>query len=108
MEHNKNIEGSEVGWSDTVVMICERCGEQFKSENQQSSPERIKGDLKSIAKSEFEKGTVRVITTSCLNICPENKIAITVASKSAKDIFKAYAVDADISGKDLFEEILKK
>lgn len=108
MGHDKNIEEINVGWSETVVMVCTRCGEQFRSQDDQESPERIKKDLKSVSKEKLGKTNVRVITTSCLNICPENKIGIAVASKNEPGVFKAYAVDPEISGEDLFDEILKK
>lgn len=107
MTQDSNFEKAEVGWKDSVVMICSRCGKQFSDILEQESPERIKVELKSRTKEEFGK-SVRVITTSCLNICPKGKIAITVASaKGNKEneggvAFNAYAVDPSISGDDLF------
>ncbi len=91
------IDNMEVGWSDKVVMICKRCGD---------SAERMKGELKDIAKSELGS-SVRVITTTCLNMCPDNKIAIVVASKNDNNVFKGYTVDPDVSGRELFNNILK-
>ncbi|MBC7537969.1 MAG: hypothetical protein H7281_04060 [Bacteriovorax sp.] len=108
MSKDTKIESAEVGWGETVVMICTKCGKQFQSAHNQAAPERIKGDLKSIAKAELGKGSVRVITTSCLNICPVDKIAIAVASKNEPGTFKGYLVDPDISGEELFKKILKK
>jgi len=87
-----------VGWSDKVVMVCTKCGD---------SAERIKSDLKDIAKAELPSSSVRVITTSCLNMCPVDKIAIVVSDKNDKNIFKGYAVDPGISGRELFNNILK-
>ena len=89
------ITNEETGWNEAVVMICSKCGEQA---------ERIKGELKSICKERMGKD-VRVINTGCLNICPENKIAITVADKKARDVFRSYSVPTDVNAKDLYEEL---
>jgi hypothetical protein len=43
-----------------------------------------------------------------LNICPVDKIAITVASTKEPGVFKAYAVDPRTSGEELYNKILKK
>jgi hypothetical protein len=93
MNQETKIENTEVGWEETVVMICSQCGAQFS-------------DSQSL-ESELGK-KVRVITTSCLNICPVDKIAITVASTKEPGVFKAYAVDPRTSGEELYNKILKK
>lgn len=97
MDSQNKLKNIEVGWSDNVVMVCTKCAE---------SSERIKGELKDIAKSELGS-SVRVITSSCLNMCPENKVAIVVASKTDNNIFTGFAVDPEISGRELFNSILK-
>ena len=103
---NKKIESAELGWEDTVVMICTKCGKQFYDSDLKDSAERIKSELKSKAKAELGK-SVRVITTSCLNICPVDKIAIVKASSKNSDVFKAYKVDPDSTGEELYKKILK-
>lgn len=108
MSSNKKIEKIEVGWSDTVVMICTKCGTQFQKAHDQEAPERIKSDLKTIAKEQLSKGSVRIITTSCLNICPVDKIAVVVASKTPSEVFSAYSVDPEVNATELFNKILKK
>jgi predicted metal-binding protein len=107
MNQETKIENTEVGWEETVVMICSQCGAQFSDSQSLESPARIKSELKTKAKSELGK-KVRVITTSCLNICPVDKIAITVASTKEPGVFKAYAVDPRTSGEELYNKILKK
>ena len=104
MNKDKKIEKVDLGWEETVVMVCTKCGKQFEGDLR-DSPERIKTELKAKAKSELGK-KVRVITTSCLNICPEDKIAIVKASNKESSVFKAYIVDPNTSGDDLFEKIL--
>lgn len=103
----KDIEDSKVGWSNAVVMVCTKCGKQFSEQADLEAPERIKSELKSKLKSEYGK-SVRVITTSCLDICPVDKIAIAVASNSDKEVFKAYVVDPKVSADELVNSIFKK
>ncbi len=91
----KDITKEETGWNEAVVMICSKCGEEA---------ERIKGELKSICKERQGKN-IRVINTGCLNICPENKIAITVADKKANHVFRSYSVPKDVDAEDLYEEL---
>lgn len=105
MEDNK-IESVDVGWSDTVVMICTKCGKQIHNSADQESPERLKSELKSKTKAEFGK-SVRVINSSCLNICPVDKVAIAVASRKDPGVFKGYIVDPKTSGEELMETIFK-
>lgn len=99
----KEIESAELGWSSAVVMICSKCGAQFSDPEKNEAPERIKKDLKKLTKENLGK-SVRVITTSCLNICPVDKIAVVVAKNNAEA--KAYNVSPDVSGDDLYKKIL--
>lgn len=106
MSIDKKIEVVDLGWEETVVMVCTKCGNQFQDSTLQDSPERIKSELKTKAKSELGK-KVRVITTSCLNICPDGKIAIAKASIKGSSVFSAYAVDPNSLADELFDNILK-
>lgn len=85
------------GWNDAVVMVCDSCGKEAL---------RIKAELKNKIKEETSK-SVRVITTSCLNICPENKIAITVVNKT-NHAFNAFSIGQDINATELYNQIKDK
>lgn len=89
------ITREETGWNDSVVMICSKCGQEA---------ERIRGELKTLCKQRMGSD-VRVINTGCLDICPENKIAITIAGKNESETFRSYSVPVDVSAEDLFEEL---
>ncbi len=103
MNDKTEIIGADLGWSDSVVMICSTCGKQFENSKLADSPERIKKELKSLTKERLGKA-VRVITTSCLNICPKDKIAIVKGSKSK---FEAINVDPEIPAEQIFEHFFK-
>lgn len=94
---------AEVGFSETVIMICSHCGKQFNDERSEA-PAKIKSELKAKCKTHYGK-KVRVINTSCLNMCPENKIAIVMASIRNEDIFKGYSVPVDVKIDELFKLI---
>lgn len=92
---DKDIKNENLGWSDTVVMICSKCGQES---------ERIKSDLKSLCKERKGKD-VRVINTGCLDICPENKIAVVVASNKDREVFHAYSVPVDVRAEELYGKL---
>lgn len=91
----KEITKEVTGWNQAVVMICSKCGEEGL---------RIKDELKPICKERQGKN-VRVINTGCLNICPENKMAITVADNDSREVFRSYSVPTDVDAEDLYNEL---
>lgn len=107
MINHSKIENALVGWSDSLIMVCTKCGNQFNNSSGTEAPDRIKSELKIKTKQEFGEA-IRVISTSCLNICPKNKIAIAVARKKTDKVFEAFAVDPDIACEELFEKIFKE
>ncbi len=88
-----------------IVMICSHCGEQFKSSNGIGAVERIKSELKTCIKEKMSNGEVRVVTTSCLSLCPENKIAVVVSDPHQTINFKGLTIDPEISKEQLFDQI---
>lgn len=106
---NSKIEKTKVGWDEKIVMVCSTCAKQFpvNSPDDQDVAQRIKSELKAITKAEFGQ-SVRVVTASCLNICPDKKVAIAIADKNSPEVFSAVSVDPSISGIELFNALLKK
>ncbi|MDO9181177.1 MAG: hypothetical protein Q7U04_02155 [Bacteriovorax sp.] len=107
MSNEEKIEKADLGWDDLVIMVCTKCGKQFSDINSQEAPERIKSELKMKAKP-LHGSSARIITTSCLNICPVNKIAIVTASSAGSPVFKAFTVAPEISADELYQRIFKK
>lgn len=105
MNQINNIEKALIPFKK-IVMICSHCGDQFKSSQTIGAVERIKSELKTCVKERLEKGEVRGITTSCLSICPENKIAIAILAPQQSTRFEGLIVDPEISKEQLFDQIL--
>lgn len=101
---SNDIREEDLGWSEAVVMICTKCGKQFSDVDGITAPERIKKDLKNLCKEKMGKN-VRVINTGCLDICPENRIAVAIASNKTHDVFKAVSVKIDVRAEDLMDEL---
>lgn len=96
--NNKCVRQEQLGWSKSVVMICSKCGQEA---------EAMKADLKSYCKERLGSD-VRVINSGCLNICPEERIAIVVASSQDPAVFQAYSVAKDAQAEDIFNDIFKE
>lgn len=60
-------------------MICEKCGSKLSSGGENPSHE-LKNRLKKQLTAKSLWGSNRVVTTSCLDICPEGKVAIAFVS----------------------------
>jgi predicted metal-binding protein len=98
------VEKTEIPFKK-IVMICSHCGDQFNSNQSMGTVERIKNELKSCVKEKMAQGEVRVITTSCLSMCPANKIAIAVAGLGQTTPFVGLAVDPYIAKEELFDQL---
>lgn len=101
-----SIENTDNGWSESVIMICNKCGMQFDDASSSEYPERMRLELKAKAKADMG-AKVRVIATTCLNICPENKIAIVSVSIKDPKVFKSFAVTTDTSSDEIMDTIIK-
>ena len=110
MSNDLKFENIGTGWDTALVMVCSKCGQQFNDPIEKEFPEKIKAELKTRSKSELGRA-VRVITTSCLNICPVNKIAVVVASQNIPEVFQGISVDLkypNIPEAKLFDDLYKE
>lgn len=67
-------------WTMGALLICERCGKSFVHGTVKESgepAENLKKFLKSQLKDQGLSGDIRVMTSSCLGICEDNKQALT-------------------------------
>jgi len=64
-----------VQWA--MVFVCEKCSKRIGGTAKHASRE-LASKLKRLAKHELGKGEVRVALTSCMDACPDQRIAISV------------------------------
>jgi predicted metal-binding protein len=64
---------------DAMVFICEKCGKRADDGDKHAS-HKLASKFKRRVKREFGKGRVRIVLTSCMDACPDNRIAILFQS----------------------------
>jgi predicted metal-binding protein len=77
VKNSKSIHSIEPPVSQAMVFICEKCGKRAKGSDKNPS-HRLASKFKRLAKDEFGKGSVRIALTSCMDICPDDQIAISI------------------------------
>lgn len=97
------IENADVPWSDAVVMVCTKCSRKLVGD------ESLADQMKKTLKSAFKEGGlgkhVRTVTSSCLDICPKERVAIAVMCRN--DGTHAITVDPKIDDRSLFDQVKK-
>jgi hypothetical protein len=81
-------------WKKTGVWICTKC---FKNS---SIAEDLKGEFKTKLKDVGLSKQIRVMTSSCLGVCPEKKQAVYVQKLGSAP--EVYAIDPDTESEKLF------
>ena len=62
-----------------MVFVCEKCGKRIGGDAKHASY-KLASKFKRLAKHELGKGEVRIALSSCMDACPEERIAIAVHS----------------------------
>jgi predicted metal-binding protein len=79
--------------SEALILICEKCGKKLS--NSDDNPARaLQGALKEKIKSDGNKGVLRAVITSCMDICPKDEIAIAI-SKSGTEQDRFFTLKSD-------------
>lgn len=97
-----DIEVAEVPWSHAVVMVCTKCSRKIMGS--EAMADDMKKDLKGELKSLRGKA-VRVVTSSCLDVCPKNRMVVAIASRHKDTV--TLVVEPKIKLSALVDEILK-
>jgi predicted metal-binding protein len=61
-----------------MVFICEKCGKRIGQSGKNAS-HRLASHFKHEVKREFDKGDVRIVLTTCMDICPEDRVTVAIA-----------------------------
>lgn len=103
-----HFEEAVLPWSDAVIMVCSKCfSRRTKDGGELKSVDDVKSYLKSTFKHEGYKGKVRAVVSSCLDICPKDRLAVVVARRHQQPAVKAITVDFETSPEKLFRELEK-
>jgi hypothetical protein len=61
-----------------LILICDKCGKRMKADFDENPSRELVARLKKESREVFGKGEVRAALTSCLDICPENRISVAI------------------------------
>jgi Fe-S-cluster-containing hydrogenase component 2 len=96
----------------TLLLICEKCGKKQALEGEENPSIQIQRQLKSRIKETLKPGMARAITTSCMNICPVNAIAIgyldSLQQNTSAQFFLLNEKDTNQAATDLFQQFCLK
>jgi predicted metal-binding protein len=68
-------------WHGNLVIVCEKCGKKLAKDSAAPNPaHEMKDWLKKELLARDLWGINRVVTASCLDICPEGKVAVAFVS----------------------------
>ena len=96
-----------------VVLICERC---FKERIPEETPEiaakigdfNLRDWLKAELKEHGEWGPIRVISTSCMNVCGKGKVTVAIDSQTAGEAATVFVVDPIEDKEELYATIVRE
>ena len=97
----------EAAWKDNLILICEKCG--HKIDPKENPTADLTHWLKKKIVSSGHWGPTRVVTTSCMDICPEKEIAIAWISDRKDRPLEIEVVDPKkLDRDDLLARIVKR
>jgi predicted metal-binding protein len=88
-----------------LVSICEKCGKRSGGDAKHASY-KLASKLKRRVKHEFGKGEIRIVLTSCMDACPDDRIAVIVQPMMpgvAPMFLEADPYDIEASSESLFK-----
>lgn len=107
MKNSKSVQPIEPPVNQAMVFICEKCGKRAQGSDKNPS-HRLASKFKRLTKDEFGKGSVRIALTSCMDICPDDQIAISIQPilpDRAAAFFVSDVEDLDVSSEALVKTL---
>lgn len=99
----------ETPWSEAVVLVCTKCSKSISSSSlkeEGNAGENLKTFLKKSLKDSGDLGKVRVVTSSCLDVCIDELQAVSVASTHGKT--ETFTVHPEKDREELLKHIKAK
>jgi predicted metal-binding protein len=82
--------------SNALVLVCEKCGKRLDSDFDENPSRQLVSRLKKLAKKRFGRGEVRAVLTSCMDICPDDRVSVALITfKGAASNTQFFTVKLD-------------
>jgi predicted metal-binding protein len=90
----KLVHSVEAPVAQAMVFICEKCGKRVGGSGKNVS-HRLASHFKRQVKREFSKGDIRIVLTTCMDICPDDRVAVAITPNAPGITPLFLAVDID-------------
>ena len=98
-------------FSTGLILICDKCGKRLEADYDENPSRELVARLKKASKDAFGKREVRAALTSCLDICPDNRISVAIVPTGGQSAQAQYltvkASDLKGSSETIVEEARK-
>ena len=94
--------------STGLILICDKCGKRMKAGFDENPSRELVARLKKASKEVFGKGEVRAALTSCLDICPDNRISVAIVPTGNRSEAARYFTVKASDLKDAGDKIVKE
>lgn len=103
------LKKEETPWSEAVVLVCTKCsksisGSSLKEEG--NAGENLKTFLKKSFKESGDLSKIRIVTSSCLDVCIDETQAVTFASVDGET--ETYTVHPEKDREELLKLLKSK
>jgi hypothetical protein len=103
------LRGMKPLWNENLILVCEKCGSKLAASSATPNPSH---DLKNWLKKELiarkHWGETRVVTSSCLDICPKEKVAIAFMSNRIEFPADAEIIDPVLERERILDKIVSR
>lgn len=99
----------ETPWSQAIVMVCAKCGKSINSKSLED-PANVADNLKMYLKKSFKEtgdlDKIRIVTSSCLDVCIDEYQAVSIAKTGGQT--ETWIMHPEIEKKELLEYLREK
>ena len=104
----KNYKEVTPKWHSAAFLICDKCGSKLAPSPEAPNPS---GELRKWLKEELKTrgawGKVRVLGSSCMDICPKGSVTVGILSDLPREKARCLIIDPQRDKNDLLSEILE-
>ena len=91
-----------------MILICEKCGKKLCADPDKNPSRLLQAELKEKIKSRYGKGVLRPIVTTCMDICPNEEVAIAISrTGEAPQFFTLRKEDLSDAAETLIDEAIQ-